>query len=150
MKETWFFINFFRLRSVSYFSCETQYIENTRWRGWGKWRSSEEQGRKPMLSKEKIIYSHNFTFCLAERGSEERRTTARGVEFFVTVNWLFQIKISLPFQYGETYSRLSWDYLLFCLALHFDLRNNSTATHIAFPQWTTSQHIRKQTAVTYV
>ena len=70
MKEPWFFINFFRLRAVSYFSCETQYIENTRWRGWG---SSEEQGRKPMLSKEKIIYSHNFTFSLTACGSQERK-----------------------------------------------------------------------------
>ena len=39
-----------------------------------------------MLSKEEIIDSHNFTFSLAERGSEERRTTARGVEFFATLN----------------------------------------------------------------
>ena len=147
MKEPWFFINFFRLRAVSYFSCETQYIENTRWRGWG---SSEEQGRKPMLSKEKIINSHNFTFSLAARGSEEWRTTARGLEFFVTLNRLFQIKISLPFQYGQTYSRVSWDYLLFCLALHFDLRNNSTATGVSSINNFAYQHIRKQTTVTYL
>ena len=45
-----------------------------------------------MLSKEKIIYSHNFTFSLAERGSEERRTTARGVEFFCNPELTFSDK----------------------------------------------------------
>jgi len=51
-----------RLRAVSYFSFETRY-----------------------LSSFFAIHLHNFTFPLSTRGSEESRTTARGLKQCNTV-----------------------------------------------------------------
>ena len=57
-----------RLQAVSYFSFESQKTEST---NGGERRSREEGGRTSNL--------HNFTFSLASRGSEEKRTTACGL-----------------------------------------------------------------------
>ena len=55
--------------------------------GGGRGSGEAKRSERGSPSKEKILNLHiNFTFSLAARGSEERRMTARALEFFVTLN----------------------------------------------------------------
>ena len=57
--------------------------------GVGGGEVAKQRGTKAeahVKQRKKIINWHNFTFSLAARGSEERRTIARGLEFFATLN----------------------------------------------------------------
>ena len=66
-----------RLRAVSYFSFESQWTDSTE----HTWGASSEAARN----------EGDLTFLLAVRGSEERRTTARGLQksaFQASTSWI--------------------------------------------------------------